>query len=82
MFERARQIIKTKQAAPPLNLSPAPTHIMRVAGIEICLLLDLWSAQRGIPATATAVQAPADSPNLKRATELVSVAFFVMSYFK
>ena len=51
MFERARQIIKTKQAAPPLNLSPVPTHIMRVAGIEICLLLDLWSAQKGIPAS-------------------------------
>ena len=31
---------------------------------------------------ATAVQTPADSPNLKRATELVSVAFFVMSYFE
>ena len=81
MFERARQIIKTKQAAPPLNLSPVPTHIMRVAGIEICLLLDLWSAQRGIPATATAVRTPADSPNLKQATELVSVAFFYYVLF-
>jgi hypothetical protein len=54
---------------------------MRVAGIEICLLLDLWSAQRGIPATATAVQTPADSP-LERATEFISVAFFVLFYFE
>ena len=42
----------------------------------------LWSALSGIPATAKAVRAPADSPNLERATEENSVAFFVMFYFE
>ena len=35
----------------PADNPPSPTHIMRVVGIECDLLLDLWSAQRGIPAS-------------------------------
>ena len=50
------------------------THLLRVAGIRVCLLLDCVCAMRH-PRYCIAVRAPADSP-LNQAVTIIVTAFF------